>query len=54
MLNLELHLWVRCIMAISLFKFNGKSQIASVSGNVKIKSEFSGNVQFDVITVLKS
>jgi len=30
------------------FKFNGKSQIASVSGNVKIKSEFSGNVQFDV------
>lgn len=30
------------------FKFNGKSQIASVSGTVKIKSEFSGNVQFDV------
>ncbi|MBS1599835.1 MAG: hypothetical protein JST75_16535 [Bacteroidetes bacterium] len=30
------------------FKFNGKSHIASVSGNVKIKSEFSGNVQFDV------
>jgi hypothetical protein len=30
------------------FKFNSKSQIASVSGNVKIKSEFSGNVQFAV------
>jgi len=30
------------------FKFNSKSQIASVSGTVKIKSEFSGNVQFDV------
>jgi hypothetical protein len=30
------------------FKFNSKSQIASVSGNVKIKSEFSGNVQFVV------
>jgi len=30
------------------FKFNSKSQIASVSGNVKIKSEFSGNVQFEV------
>ncbi len=30
------------------FKFNGKSHIASVSGNVKIKSEFSGDVQFDI------
>ncbi|HTS44245.1 MAG TPA: hypothetical protein VMH01_07595 [Puia sp.] len=30
------------------FKFNGKSHIASVSGDVKIKSEFSGDVRFDV------
>jgi hypothetical protein len=30
------------------FKFNGKSHIDRVSGNVKINSEFSGNVQFSV------
>jgi hypothetical protein len=30
------------------FKFNDKSHIASVSGTVKIKTEFSGDVQFDV------
>ncbi|HTQ64844.1 MAG TPA: hypothetical protein VMI12_08595 [Puia sp.] len=30
------------------FKFNSKSHIANVSGTVKIKTEFSGDVQFDV------
>jgi hypothetical protein len=30
------------------FKFNGKSLIGRVSGSVKIVSEFSGNVQFNV------
>jgi hypothetical protein len=30
------------------FKFNSKSHIVSVSGDVKIKSEFSGDVKFNV------
>ena len=30
------------------FKFNSKSYIEKVSGTVKVKSEFSGNVQFSV------
>ena len=30
------------------FKFNSKSYIEKVSGSVKVKSEFSGNVQFSV------
>jgi len=35
------------------FKFNSKSHIAKVSGSVKIKTEFSGDVQFDVDNSIK-